>query len=57
MKNHKLSKAISDVCWSKFINTLEYKALWNDKSVVHMNYYDTKDGVVSTPQTQCNHSL
>jgi len=39
MKNHKLSKAISDVCWSKFIDTLEYKANWNDKSVVHIDRF------------------
>ena len=39
MKNHKLSKAISDVCWSKFIDTLEYKAEWNDKSVVHTDRF------------------
>ena len=39
MKNHKLSKAISDVCWSKFIDTLEYKSGWNDKSVVHIDRF------------------
>jgi len=39
MKNHKLSKAISDVCWSKFIDTLEYKAEWNDKSIVHIDRF------------------
>jgi len=39
MKNHKLSKAISDVAWSKFIDTLEYKANWNDKQIVHIDRF------------------
>ena len=39
MKNHKLSKAISDICWGKFIDTLEYKAGWNDKSIVHIDRF------------------
>jgi putative transposase len=39
MKNHKLSKAISDVSWGKFIDTLEYKSIWNDKSVVHIDRF------------------
>ena len=39
MKNHKLAKAISDVCWSKFINILEYKANWNDKQIIHIDRF------------------
>ena len=39
MKNHKLAKAIGDVSWGKFIDVLEYKALWNDKSVVHIDRF------------------
>lgn len=39
MKNHKLSKSISDVSWGKFINILEYKSLWNDKQVVHIDRF------------------
>ena len=39
MKNHKLSKAISDVSWGKFIDTLEYKSVWNDKQVVHIDRF------------------
>ncbi len=39
IKNHKLSKAISDVSWGKFINVLEYKASWNDKQVIHIDRF------------------
>ena len=39
MKNHKLSKAISDVSWGKFIDVLEYKALWNDKQIIHIDRF------------------
>ena len=39
MKNHKLAKAIGDVSWGKFIDTLEYKAKWNDKQVIHIDRF------------------
>jgi putative transposase len=39
MKNHKLSKAISDVSWGTFIVILEYKASWNDKQVIHIDRF------------------
>ena len=39
MKNHKLAKAIGDVSWGKFIDTLEYKALWNDKQIIHVDRF------------------
>ncbi len=39
MKNHKLSKAISDVSWGKFIETLTYKAEWNEKEVIHIDRF------------------
>ena len=39
MKNHKLSKAISDVAWGTFVQILDYKSKWNDKSIVHIDRF------------------
>ena len=39
IKNHKLSKQISDVSWSKFIELLTYKAQWNDKEIVKIDRF------------------
>ena len=39
MKNHRLAKAIGDVSWGKFIETLTYKAEWNEKEVVHIDRF------------------
>jgi putative transposase len=39
MKNHKLAKSISDVSWGKFVDVLEYKSIWNDKQVVHIDRF------------------
>jgi len=39
IKNHKLSKHISDVSWSKFIKLLTYKAEWNDKGIVKIDRF------------------
>lgn len=39
VKNHKLSKHISDASWSKFIELLTYKAEWNDKKIVKIDRF------------------
>ena len=39
IRNHRLSKSISDVSWGNFITMLTYKADWNGKSVVKINRY------------------
>ena len=39
IKNHKLSKHIADVSWSKFIELLTYKAEWNDKKIVKVDRF------------------
>jgi putative transposase len=39
IKNHKLSKHIADVSWSKFIELLTYKSEWNDKKIVKVDRF------------------
>ena len=39
VKNHKLSKSISDASWGTFINMLTYKSEWNDKKVVKIDRF------------------
>ena len=34
-----LNKSILDVAWGQFIDTLEYKAEWNDKQVIHIDRF------------------
>jgi len=37
LQNDKLSKAISDVSWGKFLTYLQYKCDWNDKQLVKIS--------------------
>jgi putative transposase len=37
IKNRKLSKHIADASWGTFVRFVEYKAIWNDKTVVKIN--------------------
>jgi transposase len=39
MKNHKLAQAFSDVSLGAFYTMLEYKANWNDKTVVKIGRF------------------
>jgi len=39
MRNHKLSEAISECNWYQFIQTLEYKCLWNDKTLIKIDRF------------------
>jgi putative transposase len=39
VKNHKLSKHIADVSWSKFIEFLTYKAEWYEKQIVKIDRF------------------
>lgn len=39
VKNHRLSKSISDASWGAFISMLTYKAEWNDKKVVKIDRF------------------
>jgi len=39
MKNHKLAQAFSDVSLGAFYTMLEYKANWNDKTVVKIDRF------------------
>jgi len=40
IKNHKLSKAISDVSWSSFISMLAYKSEWKGKNLIKIGRFD-----------------
>ena len=39
MKNHKLAQAFSDVSLGTFYTMLEYKANWNDKTIVKIDRF------------------
>ena len=39
IKNHKLAKHIADASWGTFVRFVEYKANWNNKSVIKINRF------------------
>ena len=39
MKNHKLAKHITDVAWGQFINQLEYKSKWRDRTIIKIDRF------------------
>jgi len=39
IKNHRLAKHIADASWGTFVRFVEYKANWNDKTVVKINRF------------------
>ena len=47
LKNHKLTKAISDVSWYEFCRQLEYKCLWYDKKFVQIDAYFASSQICS----------
>lgn len=47
LKNHKLSKSISNASWSEFIRQLEYKSEWNGKNVIKIGRFDPSSKLCS----------
>lgn len=57
VRNHKLSQAISDVSWAKFVDYLKYKAEWSGKNIIQIGQYEastktcsncgTKNGIIT----------
>ena len=39
IKNHKLSRSISDASWSEFVRELQYKAQWYDKQIIKVDKF------------------
>lgn len=39
IKNHKLSKHISDTSWGLFIQMLTYKGIWNDRNIIKIDRF------------------
>ncbi len=63
VKNQKLALSISDASWAKFVNMLEYKALWHDRVVPGVGGQRTlsaeprqqKVGIFFPSSQTCNH--
>ena len=39
MRNHKLAKSIADCAWSTFVDQLQYKAKWSDRSIIFIDRF------------------
>ena len=48
IKNHKLSKSISDASWSEFVRQLEYKSLWYNKVIQKIDSFYPSSQLCST---------
>ena len=48
LRNHKLSKSISDVSWSSFVTKLQYKADWYGKEVIKIDKWYPSSQICSS---------
>ena len=51
LRNHKLSKSISDVSWSSFVTKLQYKADWYGKEIIKVDKWFPSSQICS----ECGH--
>jgi len=51
LRNHKLSKSISDVSWSSFVTKLQYKADWYGREVIKIDKWFPSSQICS----ECGH--
>ena len=40
IKNHKLSKSISDASWSEFVRQLFYKSIWYGRDIIQIGRFE-----------------
>src|SRR5699024_6120726 len=48
LRNHKLSKSISDVSWSSFVTKLQYKADWYGKEIIKIDKWYPSSQICSS---------
>ena len=51
LRNHKLSKSISDVSWSSFVTKLQYKADWYGRKIIKVDKWFPSSQIYS----ECGH--